>query len=430
MSDTLFSLARTGDELAGQPALTPFAATLLPRPSFETTVDVMAGSRRRKLWEIASKNHCPLIGVCFDVEDLRRLMGKVMEFSRSTTDYVLHSTAVGACDTRSRLAELLQKQLEKRYQPTIRKFASAKTADDVYIHWRAACDSGDGIPGALWASWTHAACDQTLELQVYRDIHMIQHQIGSGTRADLAALQALKAENAQLHARLNETRHQLETQRSERAAETHTLGQRVVDLGSKLAGKDALVARLTAECDTLRQSIPDLKARQSLARRASDAEARALALTAKAAELEEEKDHHQRLIRHANETIQQLLAVTERLSGELEPAPTQTPATLSGKCILCVGGRTGSVDAYRREVEQRGGSFLHHDGGLEESLHRIDADLAAADLVICQAGCISHNAYWRVKEQCKRTGKQCIYIQGAGVSGFGRMVNTLTKAMA
>ena len=101
----------------------------------------------------------------------------------------------------------------------------------------------------------------------------------------------------------------------------------------------------------------------------------------------------------------------------------EAPANLSGKCILCVGGRSGAVDAYRREVEQRGGSFLHHDGGLEESLHRIDSALAAADLVICQAGCISHNAYWRVKEQCKRTGKQCVFIKSSGVSSFGRIVS-------
>jgi hypothetical protein len=80
------------------------------------------------------------------------------------------------------------------------------------------------------------------------------------------------------------------------------------------------------------------------------------------------------------------------------------------------------VDAYRKAVEGRGGRFLHHDGGLEESMHRIDAALAAADLVICQAGCISHNAYWRVKEQCKRTGKRCIYIKASGASGFERVV--------
>ena len=108
-----------------------------------------------------------------------------------------------------------------------------------------------------------------------------------------------------------------------------------------------------------------------------------------------------------------------------EVLPSATSESLDGKCVLCVGGRSGAVGAYREAVERQGGRFLHHDGGLEESLHRIDSALAAADLVICQAGCISHNAYWRVKEQCKRTGKPCLFVKRSGVSSFGRVIADL-----
>ena len=34
----------------------------------------------------------------------------------------------------------------------------------------------------------------------------------------------------------------------------------------------------------------------------------------------------------------------------------------------------------------------------------------AADLVICQTGCVSHDAYWRVQDRCKRTGKPCLLV--------------------
>lgn len=40
----------------------------------------------------------------------------------------------------------------------------------------------------------------------------------------------------------------------------------------------------------------------------------------------------------------------------------------------------------------------------------LEASLRAADLVICQTGCISHDAYWRVQDHCKRTGKQCVLV--------------------
>jgi hypothetical protein len=40
-----------------------------------------------------------------------------------------------------------------------------------------------------------------------------------------------------------------------------------------------------------------------------------------------------------------------------------------------------------------------------------DAGLAAASLVICQTGCISHHDYWRVQDHCRRTGKACILVE-------------------
>ncbi|MDQ5879712.1 MAG: hypothetical protein QG638_2449, partial [Pseudomonadota bacterium] len=50
-----------------------------------------------------------------------------------------------------------------------------------------------------------------------------------------------------------------------------------------------------------------------------------------------------------------------------------------------------------------------------------------ADIVICQAGCISHNAYWRVKEHCKRTGKRCVFVKSAGVASFDRAVGEVSE---
>lgn len=47
---------------------------------------------------------------------------------------------------------------------------------------------------------------------------------------------------------------------------------------------------------------------------------------------------------------------------------------------------------------------------LQDSVSALDASLAAADLVICQTGCISHDDYWRVQDHCRRTGKPCILV--------------------
>ena len=44
------------------------------------------------------------------------------------------------------------------------------------------------------------------------------------------------------------------------------------------------------------------------------------------------------------------------------------------------------------------------------ALSGLEASIVAADLVICQTGCLSHGAYWRVQDHCKRTGKTCMLV--------------------
>lgn len=41
----------------------------------------------------------------------------------------------------------------------------------------------------------------------------------------------------------------------------------------------------------------------------------------------------------------------------------------------------------------------------------LEASLRAADLVICQTGCLSHGAFWRVQDHCKRAGKACVMVE-------------------
>jgi len=53
--------------------------------------------------------------------------------------------------------------------------------------------------------------------------------------------------------------------------------------------------------------------------------------------------------------------------------------------------------------------------------------LQSADLVICQVGCISHNAYWRVKEHCKRHGKLCLFVETPSRSALERVLCGYTE---
>jgi hypothetical protein len=86
-------------------------------------------------------------------------------------------------------------------------------------------------------------------------------------------------------------------------------------------------------------------------------------------------------------------------------------AGLREKAVLCIGQDESSASVAQQVVEMAGGHFLHHDGSDNEDAAALEASLSAADLVICQTGCVSHGAYWRVQDHCKRTGKQCVLVE-------------------
>ncbi|MFA7291250.1 MAG: DUF2325 domain-containing protein [Rhodocyclaceae bacterium] len=398
-------------------ALRPTAGShAIPAPPVEMVPTRSSGSRRGRLWALSHRLHCPVIGVCFSCDELRALMKKVIHFPPDTSDYVLHTTAVGTCEQRGRLAELLQRTLEVRHRLTVKSLAGLKSTAELQAAWCRACREGGDIPGMLWACLTHPALDTTLEQEIYGDIHMLQHQLGAGTRVDIRALQRLREENAGLRRQLAQAGAAVDQARAEREAATSQSELMVRELRGELVAVTATGERLAREFQALQESLPELRDAQLLLRRVASLEMQADGLRQRAALLERERDQLRDFVRHAEETIASLAV-------EAEVLPNAPDRDLSGKRVLCVGGRSGSLKSYRDVVEQSGGEFLHHDGGLEESLQRIDSIVAAADIVICQAGCISHNAYWRVKEHCKRTGKRCVFVKNAGVSSFDRAMD-------
>jgi chromosome segregation ATPase len=80
------------------------------------------------------------------------------------------------------------------------------------------------------------------------------------------------------------------------------------------------------------------------------------------------------------------------------------------------------------ELQQRGlrAAPANRQDALSQAgdLADLEADLAAADLVICQTGCLSHGAYWRVQDHCKRTGKACVLVENADALHIVRIQRT------
>lgn len=100
------------------------------------------------------------------------------------------------------------------------------------------------------------------------------------------------------------------------------------------------------------------------------------------------------------------------LRAQLAPSEPDAPAVRSrnsGRRFLFIGERIEMFSEWRDMAQREGGRFEHLDAEIDNA-PGFDASLAAADLVICQTGCLSHNAHWRVENHCRRHGKRCFFV--------------------
>lgn len=380
------------------------------------------GSRRHRLWELTHRYHCPVVGVCFKLGEIRELVRKVMTFPHRPSDYEVHCTAASECGTRTPLSSLLHKTLEKKYALAIQRCKPLKTTEELAQKWREAV-AGNDVPGMFWAVLTHPASTEEFRLQVYADIHMLQHQIGAGVRHEQQAWTRLQEENAMLGRELSRLQQRVTESCNRYTEQLADMKTQLEAARAEAVRQEALAARYAAERDSLREQSADAGENIRLLYRLQLTEGAYETLKNRHATLEADYSS-------AREDIRRLESQLEHLMLGQESAPAEADEDeqhLQGRTVLCVGGRVDAIRHFKSLVQLRGGEFMHHDGGKEENIGRLEAVISAADAVICQTGCISHNAYWRVKEQCKRTGKPCTFVGNPSLSSFLQVLDSLAQ---
>lgn len=413
--------------LAGSHPAAPGDAAPPPVPAH-------SGSRRRRIWELGPHAQCPVIGVCLPLTVLRKLVHKVMQRASggqavADDDYELHCSAVADCRHRSAVAEAVQRELDRRYALAVQQAGRLRSTEALAQWWNEALQRND-IAGALWAVLTHPRCTPALAQRVEGQVHMLQHQVGMAARVDKDRFDTLLDDHAAL------TRELAAAQlRSTRQAEEHTrrremLQGLVMQLRAQLMTKDSAIDALQAELQGLESAVPGLKGRFELARELERLMAQCHDQQRALLQARREAERAQRRSDELVGLLQQREAAVATEPDDIDAGAGELHAALRERSVLCVGGRPASVPVYRQLIEGTGGRFLHHDGGEEDSAARLDATLAAADIVICQTGCISHDAYWRVKDHCKRTGKRCVFVESPSGAGLKRALLTLVPAAA
>jgi hypothetical protein len=416
----------SSDSSSAKPGFAETVAQLFPPAPEGVNLSAEPVSRgRRKLWEIEAEHLCIVIGTCVSMPELRRLarQADIAEW-KTATDYELHRSAVGAARERTRLATLMHKELERKFPLAVRRFSQTCSDDTLRAWWKEALARGE-VAGALWAIMTHPAASPHTLSTAGEELHMLSHQVGASSRADLRRLAELEQENRTLKEQLQRLGGRTSAQLAEKDALINALEARVSEAAAAHRRCEHAEARLREleGCAAITQLQMKLDAQM---RRAQRAEARA-------AELAEASERCERLeraladARHEAQAAESTLESVGAQQSRSHEAAAQPPcgAVLAGRGVLCVGGRASLVEQYRSLVERCHGEFVHHDGGMETSVARLQALLAAADVVICLTGNVSHAAYYVVKRHCKQHGKPCVLLKNGALTSFAQGLCTL-----
>jgi hypothetical protein len=136
-------------------------------------------------------------------------------------------------------------------------------------------------------------------------------------------------------------------------------------------------------------------------------------------------------VRRLSEQVARLSVLSEgRERGAEPPCPgadacVQAVRNDISRRVLYVGGRTGMIQQLRRVAEQAGADFVHHDGGGEQAVTRIDGLIEACDAVFCPIDCVSHTACLRAKALCRKLRKPFVPLRSTGAASFQRALSAL-----
>ena len=379
--------------------------------------------RRTRIWELGGSLHCSIIGTCLSTAELRHVLVQLKVGGMQTAnEHDVHSFGVGLAGKRELGAKLLQKALDRRHERAIKAFAAANDTETLRSLWKEALNKGD-IPGAYWAVLTHPQTDDALIKLAFGDVHMLSHLVGAANRADIRRLRELEAENAGLTDELRRARQQIRDGFDSRDQIIRQLNELVAKYDRPVPPQTPVPNNERDDIAAMEDVIRDLSkklARDSARRESAEARTAALAAALR------DKEHKLQVLSKESEALRRELDMVEGYFSDATATPSD-PIDLAGAAILYVGGRANQIPQLRALVEDSGGQFLNHDGGLEQSLGQLPGLVSRADIVLFPADCVSHAAVAAVKRACRQTATPYAPLRSASLACLMAALPTLQQ---
>jgi len=390
--------------------MTSFSINSHLSPLATTTVTEPWLPRRQKLWQIGGGLQCSVIGTCLSHEDLLRIARKYgLRWTANVLPYDVHGFFVKEAGTPSNIAAALQKLLDKRYASIITRLERCMNDTEREQLWQQELTAGR-VAGAYWAFISDQRVSRELFTRIFGEVHMLSHMQGRVAHQTLTRLSELQSENDHLESkvlRLSARNRELAAERDAALlAASIARAQSVSTPRASLEGSDAKSKHVRKPEERHNRAL--IAARQ----RARGAERR----------LKELEDQLQRL---------KLLLGTRSAAVVHEcPAAVVCEAAIRAdveRRVLYIGGRSGMTDHLRRIASRHQAELLHHDGGIERAVSRIDSTIEGCDAVFCPIDCVSHAACLKAKAICKRLQKPFIPLRSSGAATFERALSNLVR---
>ncbi len=382
------------------------------------------GSSRVKLWDMPRHYHCPIIGTCLSMGELKKIQrNSTLTLPPKPSDHQLHTGIVGQAEHNGAISHRVHKLLDKKYQRWVRSYGRLTTPETQRAFWRDALQAGD-ISGPFWALLSHQHSCRQLTDKALGDVHMLSHLQGASNRADLQRTASLADQVEELENLLDEQRLQFE----QKMARQETL------LAAQKSALQSMQQRLTPATppeQQLSQELAEERQNNNNLRRKQDWLVSQLALREQ--RLNELEYGNQGLLEQLREVQQERDAMERGLNQLLaSQSPEATcrddeEIDLEGKRLAYIGGRTTLYPHLKSYVETLNGELVIHDGGQEDNRADLCSSLSAADLVFCPVDCVSHDACLRVKKFCKQHQKTFVLLRSASLSAFSTGLRTLQE---
>ncbi|HID40353.1 MAG TPA: DUF2325 domain-containing protein [Calditrichaeota bacterium] len=376
---------------------------------------------RKNIWEIDKSFHCPLIGLCLNISEQRRILKKAGYKVKKLNDPNCHEILVDAISEDSPLAKRVQKFLDTKYKDALERWDNL--IDTEYLTaWRASID-GEQMAADFYGMVTRPDFLER-EHELFTDsAHILSFYKWQQMQKLQKAYSNLQNQYEYLEQKIKESRSRnLEISINEKA------------LRQKL--------KKMQQTNAILQKQLDEKEKQTTAthKRSEDETDMQLRLDKQAAIIHRLKVENGQL-KSQNSGMANLLArekqVNQILANEISALAPKNKIEQCENCpnnalfkkrVLLVGGITKLRNYYRDVVERFEGVFEYHDGYIRNGNDNLDELVRRADYVLCPVDVNSHRACLNVKKFCNKWDKPYHMLRNAGISSVAMALTKIAQA--